>query len=147
TVLFGNARFIWIDMSRKPKDLTGLQVNWLTVLGDSGERDNNGSIKWLCECKCGNKHVVRGSHLKSRKAISCGCFSTLYRKELNSTHGGSHTSEYGIWRGVIDRCNNPKSHNYIRYGGRGIKVCDRWLEFKNFIADMGARPGKEYSID
>lgn len=55
-------------------------------------------------------------------------------------HGGKHTKAYGIWLQLRGRCNNPKNRAYPNYGGRGIKVCERWSKFSNFLADMGQPP-------
>lgn len=63
------------------------------------------------------------------------------KKDWNKTHGMSNTSTYQIWCGMIARCRKPSHGRYKYYGGRGIKVCDRWLKFENFLADMGERPG------
>src|SRR5258708_6328911 len=57
----------------------------------------------------------------------------------NRTHGQSHAPEYKVWKTIRDRCNNPKSKKYPYYGGRGIKLCERWNDYENFIADMGPR--------
>lgn len=54
--------------------------------------------------------------------------------------GGKESSTHAIWRGMIARCENTKNASYPRYGGRGIKVCERWQSFENFLADMGERP-------
>lgn len=62
-------------------------------------------------------------------------------------HGLSRTPENQVWRDMKQRCNNPNAQRYDRYGGRGIKVCERWETFKNFYEDMGQRPGKGYSIE
>lgn len=69
------------------------------------------------------------------------------KKHHQYKHGGRKTDEYRIWRHMRTRCENQNCDAYHSYGGRGIKVCDRWLEFKNFIADMGNRPSKSHSID
>ncbi len=63
------------------------------------------------------------------------------------THNMRHTDIYGIWTGILQRCNNPKNPPYKYYGGRGIKVCDRWMKFENFYEDMGDRPTTKHSID
>ena len=63
------------------------------------------------------------------------------------THGKYKTAEYRIWSGMRDRCENPNSPGYARYGARGITVCDRWKRFENFIADMGLRPSRAHSME
>lgn len=96
--------------------------------------------KAAVRCDCGAVRDVSISDLKSGKSQSCGC---LHREALaarNRTHGKSHTPEYISWRGMLDRCRNPKHAAYKNYGGRGIRVCRRWSQFENFFSDMGQRP-------
>src|SRR5690606_6056327 len=63
-------------------------------------------------------------------------------------HAMTRSPEYRAWQHMRERCSNPRVHNYHRYGGRGIKVCDRWANsFENFLADMGPRPSPEHSLD
>ena len=69
------------------------------------------------------------------------------RNKMNYTHGMSRTPEYRAWINMKDRCFNPNNKNYLDYGGRGIAVCDRWLNLDNFLADMGSRPTAKHSID
>lgn len=66
---------------------------------------------------------------------------------MTKRHGLRRSSEYRIWRHMRTRCENPNCHAYKDYGGRGIKVCDRWLDFASFYADMGPRPSGSHSID
>jgi hypothetical protein len=66
---------------------------------------------------------------------------------LNRRHGLTETVEHRTWRRIRRRCNSPSYHNYPDYGGRGIKVCERWNLFENFLADMGPKPGSEYTIE
>lgn len=99
------------------------------------------TVAWVCRCDCGNETTVLACHLSSGKIKSCGCLSTEMTMERSRTHGQSNTAEYGIWQAMMNRCYNKNVWAYRWYGGRGIKVCDRWLEsFENFFADMGARP-------
>lgn len=131
-------------------DLTGQKFNRLFVLNKTDSRCSDGALIWLCVCDCGNLITVRAADLKSNHTKSCGCL----RVETSSTntpavtHGMSDTVEYGTRTSMIQRCTNPNSQQYSNYGGRGIKVCDRWLNsFENFYADMGPRPSPEHSLD
>lgn len=98
-------------------------------------------------CDCGTVTAVRIGHLNSGASRSCGC---LVREE-NTTHGhagGCRTPEYNAWLAMNQRCTNPKNPRWKDYGGRGIRVCERWKDsFKTFIADMGVRPSPQHSID
>ena len=88
---------------------------------------------YLCECDCGNRIVVSGTSLRLGKSTRC-------RECAFYKHGMVDTPIYKIWGGMRSRCNNPKVKIYKYYGGRGIKVCSRWNDFKNFYKDMGDRP-------
>ncbi len=119
----------------KAKDLTGQTFNQLTVISSQGSK--NGKFYWLCACTCGETAIVRGSHLTSGNTQSCGCLE----KASKLTHGKRHDPSYKIYRGILDRCYNSANPSYSYYGGRGIKVCDRWREsIENFLLDVGKRP-------
>ncbi len=101
-------------------------------------------IFWLCQCDCGQVATVRGDHLKELRVRSCGCLDM----ERMTTHGKSRTPEYHAWQAIKDRCGLPHHRNYKNYGGRGITICERWINsFENFFADMGERPTPTHSID
>lgn len=105
-----------------------------------------GNGYWKLRCDCGKEFVSRVYPYKIGKNRTCGC--SLYDGSRQTTHDHSRTNIYRIWQGIKRRCYNPKYSGFENYGGRGIKMCDRWLHsFENFLADMGERPGKEYSID
>lgn len=141
-------------MGRFLNDLTGRKFGRLTVQGPAGLRGKH--VYWLCLCECGNLKVARGSHLSHGSPISCQCL----QRELAATqakyqlprlrHGqarkGKVTRAHRTWMSMNERCNNPRNPKYKNYGGRGIRVCERWKKFENFFADMGVPPeGK--SID
>ena len=68
----------------------------------------------------------------------------------NAVHGESgvnRTPEYSVWKGIRYRCNDPKNHSFKYYGGRGIRVCERWDRYEKFLADMGRRPSPKHSIE
>ena len=103
-----------------------------------------GSSRWNVLCDCGVEFIVNGADLRKGHTKSCGCLQKERMANIgkgNITHGMSHTPEWEAWSHAIKRCTNTNNHGYKDYGGRGIKVCDRWLySFKNFYADMGPRP-------
>lgn len=97
------------------------------------------------KCDCGNVFIRALNLLRSRGSIQ-SCRECSQR--LNSrTHGQSKTPTYRIWSDMRKRCENPACKSYPNYGGRGIKVCERWQKFENFLADMGERPSSMHEID
>ena len=100
-----------------------------------------------CKCICGNEIIVRKPHFINNHTKSCGCLNKEKTSQLNKTHGLYKSSTYGSWKSMINRCINKKGVQFKDYGGRGIKVCDRWLKFENFILDMGIKPSKDFQID
>ena len=105
-------------------DLTGKRFNRLTVIKRVELKGK--STRWLCKCDCGNETIVTSEKLKSGHTKSCGC----YCHDLVRKHGKYGTRIYKIWQSMKARCNNTKTPYY---GGRGITVCDEWLnDFKAF---------------
>lgn len=126
-------------------DLAGQKFGRLTVLKFAG---NVGSKRhWLCRCDCGNETSVNTDFLRRGLTKSCGCYRVDFTISKNTSHGLSHSRTYKIWAGMKKRCLNPSSTRWKWYGGRGIKVCKRWLNFENFHADMGDPPSKLHSIE
>lgn len=109
------------------EDLTGQKFGKLTVikLHHIKKTKYKNSYYWLCKCECGNTKVVSRSNLKSSMVKSCGC--------LSIKHNLTHCRLYQVWQGMKSRCLYSKSFGYKYYGGRGIKICDEWLDnFQNF---------------
>lgn len=131
--------------------MIGQKFNRLTILSQALPTPGNRGRRWVCECECGNKTIVRNDSLKNGRSKSCGCYSSEKSKEriikINTKHGMCNTVEYKTWAQILVRCNNKNSTSYEYYGGRGIKVCERWANsFENFYEDMGKRP-EGMSID
>jgi hypothetical protein len=132
-------------MGRSMIDLTGLRSGRLLVSGLAGW---DGSCTWwLCKCDCGAEVKVRAQALrKAKPQVSCGCVHATETHGL--TKGGKRTPEYVSWLNMRQRCTDPKVPCYERYGGRGISVCERWMDsFPAFLEDMGKKPGRGYSIE
>lgn len=122
-------------------DLSGVRFGRLVVT----QRANTETLKpqWEYRCDCGSSGIARASDLRGGKHQSCGC---LHREAVTS-HGKARSPTYKIWTAILQRCTNPRATGFQYYGGRGISVCERWLSFENFLADMGEQPEKRWSID
>lgn len=123
-------------------DLTGRKFHMLKVVKRAGElRSKSGGTVplWEVICDCGTTKTMRGAVLRNGQVRSCGCMGH---------HGMYGTPEYGAWRSMIDRCTNPRTEHYRLYGGRGITVCQSWMEsFPAFLKDVGLRPSQTHSLD
>lgn len=137
-------------------DITGVRSGRLVAIRFSRVNRNKKRL-WLCKCDCGNECEVIGSRLFKQRTKSCGCLHSeaavangkAAAAKIGAsriTHGASRhrstgtTKEYHIWAGMRQRCRNPNNKKFPDYGGRGIRVCERWERFENFIADMGKKP-------
>ncbi len=118
-----------------PRDLTGVVFGELTVIRFVRKRPDK-HLVWLCECSCGQeKEITRNALVHTKEPTrSCGC---LHLKNIHKTHGLSGSLIYKLWTSMKQRCLNPRQPEYPSYGGRGITVCDRWMEFECFLEDMG----------
>lgn len=132
-------------------DLTGKRHGRLTVL----RKSDFGRTRWICKCDCGNVRELTAHRFY--EYLSCGCLEKENRKSLSKktiTHGKTNTRLYAIYCGMKDRCSNPNYKYFARYGGRGIKVCEEWLNsflsFEKWAYENGyddSLDGKHQSID
>lgn len=113
-------------------DLTGRRFGKLTVLSKSPEKRGR-AYAWVCQCDCGKiTHPIITYRLLQGKTRSCGCLRGDFARS-KATHGLSRTRLYGIWRNMKSRCTNPNVEKFKRYGGRGIAICDEWVNsFESF---------------
>jgi len=116
----------------RPIDRTGMRHGKLTVVSLASKAPRT----WLCLCDCGQEKIVNSHELSLGNTNSCGCLVGAAR----TVHGWSKTKTYGIWKSMRGRCRCITDVRYSSYGGRGIRVCDRWNEFDNFLRDMGMAP-------
>lgn len=100
----------------------------------------SGKTRWLCQCKCGKESAVLQQTLIKGSSLSCGCDKDHHGHTRNNP-------EYASWQCMRSRCLNPNNTNYYLYGGRGIKICDRWMRYSNFLSDMGRAPKGKNTID
>lgn len=147
----------WREKNRPPKgpstkphggrfiDRTGQRVGKLTII--SFHSKTKWGSKWTCRCDCGSEIIALAGNIRPNHTTSCGCVQAAITTARNLKHGRSNAKEYESWTGAKARTTNPKHKRYSYYGGRGIKMCDRWLHsFENFFADMGECPPDKSSL-
>lgn len=115
-------------------DITGKRFHRWLVLEKIGS--TNKKIFWKCLCDCGNIRSVSGSSLKVGHTKSCGCYNLEEIIKRETTHGMTGHPLHNIWKGIHNRCRNHNDRAFRNYGGRGIKVCERWENFQKFYDDM-----------
>lgn len=112
------------------------------VIGRAPSKGRRNSV-WRVRCDCGTERDVVSTVLRRGESKSCGCLRIEVSARRETKHGhaiGTTTRTYNSWASAVQRCTNPLFHNFNDYGGRGIRICDRWRTFENFLADMGERP-------
>lgn len=136
------------------QDLTGRIFGKLTVLKRGDEYSKSGKFLWSCICECGATRSASTQNLKIGTAKEC--LACLHVTRVNrmtgtrhaATHGKSKTREFRIWRGLRQRCSDPNSPDWHKYGGRGITVDPKWdNSFLAFLSDVGLAPSPKHSID
>jgi hypothetical protein len=136
-------------MSRPALDITNQTFNGITAIKRVGSFPN-GSARWEFKCHCGNTFYAPPYTISAGRQLSCGCASPKTTQDPNRiTRRDTFLEEsvYNSWKAMMQRCTNPNSHNYERYAvRRGITVCDRWKDFRNFKTDMGPKPSTEHSL-
>lgn len=133
-------------LTYRTKDITGQVFGRLTVLGPTGEKAKDGSLRWLCQCSCGNTHVTVSGNLRNGNVRSCRCLqkevarAKAIANPASLKHGKVGTPAYKSWTVMRRRCFDKKFKDYPLYGGRGISIAEEWSDFSTFLKDMGERP-------
>jgi hypothetical protein len=128
----------------KPSDITGQRFGRLVADQQVG-LSSSGTPLWLCRCDCGTSKIVTVSNLRSGSTVSCSCHRRDVLTTVHTTHGLSNNKLFRNFLSMVTRCTNPKSSHWHRYGGRGIRVCDEWLNdpaaFVRWGMENGYAPG------
>lgn len=119
-------------------DITGQRFGYLVALEPVQLGRHS---RWRCICDCGRVVIRQTVNLKRKhiKRQTCGCVNGTFRHGY-AGRGKARHPLYRTWSSMHNRCHSPNDSSYSDYGGRGIKVCERWNDFANFIADIGNRP-------
>ena len=112
------------EAGNDPKWL-GQKFGRLTVVGFVHKRNK---WYWRCRCECGNEVIRQGCLVRQGNPISCGCYQREVVSKIFTTHGMTKSRLYRIYNAMKNRCYNEKQPNYMNYGGRGIGICEEWLQ-------------------
>lgn len=121
-------------------DMTGQQFGRLFVVERTGTR-KNGEVAWKCKCTCGAETIVRRSSLIRGRTQSCGCLKKDATLQRNTKHGHSGERLFMVWYSMNNRCYNPQSINFNRYGARNIDICDEWRDNYEAFRDWALANG------
>lgn len=126
--------------------------DWVVLSESSPSR--GGRRRFICRCSCGVERAVDLSHMRGGRSTGCGCRAARNTSKRVWVHGQANGGgvrpagrEYAAWQSMKDRCFNPDNQDYGRYGGRGITVHPKWLDYLAFFRDMGSRPSPKHSLD
>lgn len=126
--------------------LPGETYGRLTVIAEASRQGRRRMVR--CRCACGGTKTALVDNLRSGYTRSCGCFQREQLRAALVQHDRSGSPEHIVWWGMIERCENPNSTGFHKYGGRGITLCPRWrASFAAFLHDMGPRPSPSHTID
>lgn len=120
-------------------ELTGQRFGRLSVVREYGRQ--NGHVTWLCQCDCGNTTITCTGDLRAGKTTSCGCYHNELVSNITRSHEKCNTRLYNIYNNMKQRCINKNRHDYSRYGGRGIQVCDEWMKNPSSFFDWALSHG------
>jgi hypothetical protein len=141
-------------MPKPARDLTGRRFGRLVVARyETESKLPRNRLRWECKCDCGSVVLLRSGALVSGNTRSCGCLgreARVQRVTHGETRSGHQSPEYRVYRGMLERCFNPKSVSYRTYGGRGITICPQWLGengFAKFLKHVGRKPSPTHQID
>ena len=127
-------------------ELAGEKIGRLNVI-EGIHKPGIERLFYRCICECGKEIISGAQALRRGNTRSCGCLRDQKIKELNFQHGMSHTPMHNRWWSMIQRCTDKNCKAYPAYGGRGITVCERWMDFNNFLEDVGFPPSENMSLD
>ncbi len=126
-------------------DYTGYKTDGFEVLHRHPKNTSYGAARWVAKCSCGKIYIVSSKELGSGNTNSCGHLRITNVRKANIRHGKTLTPEYIAYNSAKNRCQNPKNRAYARYGGAGVTF--GFTSYEHFIAVLGPRPSKKYSLD
>ena len=130
------------------KNLVGDRFGRVVVLERAGADKHNRAL-WLCQCDCGNTCIVATNRLTNGTTKSCGCYAKELFQENSKkpVHGMYKSRPFSIWHSMKQRCLNPNCEQFEYYGGKGVKVCEKWMTFTGFWEDMKNGYSDELTLD